>query len=149
MCSYCGCENIEVIGRFMAEHVDLINASADLGLACESGDSTTIQVAARTLAELLHPHGGAEEVGLFTVLAEDPEFSEHVRELCGEHVDLDARLSAIITGEHTTYADFDRALRRHIDREENGVFPAAAIAFAGPEWQRVADLTPPPVRLPG
>ena len=76
MCSYCGCENIEVVGRFMAEHVE-----------------------------------------------------------------LDRWLDAIAAGDHGSFPAFDRALRVHVDREENGLFPAAAIALAGAEWQRVADLT--------
>ena len=30
VCSYCGCESIEVVGRFMAEHVEIVNASGTL-----------------------------------------------------------------------------------------------------------------------
>ena len=26
MCSYCGCDSITVIGRFMNEHVEIVNA---------------------------------------------------------------------------------------------------------------------------
>ena len=33
MCSYCGCDSIEVIGRFMAEHVEIINATGELRAA--------------------------------------------------------------------------------------------------------------------
>ncbi|MEO5609168.1 MAG: hemerythrin domain-containing protein [Ornithinibacter sp.] len=142
MCSYCGCENIEVVGRFMAEHVEIINASDLLRRACEAGDAALVAGTATHLSRLMRPHTTAEEVGIFTVLAEDEEFTAHVRSLCEEHIDLDERLEAIATGDHGSFAAFDRALRVHIDREENGLFPAAAIAFAGVEWQRVADLTP-------
>ncbi len=141
MCSYCGCENIEVVGRFMAEHVEIINASGVLRRVCETGDAAQVASAAAHLAGLLHPHTAAEEVGVFAVLAEDEEFTSHVRSLCEEHVELDRQLDAIAAGHHGSFPAFDHALRVHVDREENGLFPAAAIALAGAEWQRVADLT--------
>lgn len=34
------------------------------------------------------------------------------------------------------------ALRNHIHREENGLFPAAAIALSGADWAEVEDITP-------
>ena len=142
MCSYCGCESIEVVGRFMAEHVEIVNASGTLGRACAGDDPARVAYAADALAQLLHPHTTAEERGLFALLAEDPEFTDHVASLCAEHADLDAGLARIRAGEHASYPSFDRSLRLHIDREENGLFPAAAVAFAGPEWEQVAALTP-------
>ena len=51
-------------------------------------------------------------------------------------------LDEIGSGRTAAMEAFERALRCHIDREENGLFPAAAIAFSGPEWDRVAALTP-------
>ena len=93
---------------------------------------------------------GIEETGLFTVLAEDLEFTDHVHGLCGEHLTLGRLLDRIEAGSHDLFPDFEQLLRAHIDREENGLFPAAAIAFAGPEWERVAGLTPEPaVVVPG
>ena len=146
MCSYCGCESIEVIGRFMAEHVEIINASGVLRRACERRDGAAVVAAADDLGLLLDPHTGAEEVGLFAVLAEDEEFTEHVHRLCAEHIALDAALATIRAGDHGSDPAFDLALRHHIDREENGLFPAAAIAFAGMEWERVHALTPAAAR---
>ncbi len=143
MCSYCGCESVTVVGRFMAEHVDIINAGGDLRRACSGADADETSRAVERLRTLLRPHTSAEEAGMFTVLAEDPEFTEHVRSLCAEHVTLDAMLDEIGEGRTATMPAFERALRVHIDREENGLFPAAAIAFAGPEWDRVVALTPP------
>lgn len=32
-------------------------------------------------------------------------------------------------------------LRRHIDKEDNGLFPAAAIALDWEEWEQVDELT--------
>lgn len=147
MCSYCGCENIAVIGRFMREHAELINASHDLRDACDSGDQDAIATRAAKVAGLFAPHSAAEETGIFAVLAEDPEFTDYVHRLCAEHVELDTRLAAIVaasdvTARATAWASFEDLLRHHIDREDNSLFPAAAIAFAGPEWDRVHALTP-------
>lgn len=142
MCSYCGCESIEVVGRFMAEHVAIVNASGTLHRACTEGDAARVVAAADALAALLHPHTTAEEAGLFALLAQDEEFTDHVRSLCAEHTDLDAALTRIRQGDHDSSPSFNRALRLHIDREENGLFPAAAVAFAGPEWETVSAMTP-------
>jgi len=144
VCGYCGCESVEVIGRFMREHVDIINATGDLRRSAEADDRARVRAAATTLRGLLDPHTVAEETGLFAVLAEDLEFTDHVHGLCGEHLTLGQLLDRIEHGSHDLFPDFEQLLRAHIDREENGLFPAAAIAFAGPEWERVAGLTPEP-----
>ncbi|QIM21795.1 hemerythrin domain-containing protein [Phycicoccus sp. HDW14] len=144
MCSYCGCEAITVVGRFMAEHVEIINACGDLRRAALGADAGAVERTAAVLAGLLDPHTRAEEAGLFALLARDDEFAGHVGSLCAEHVTLDERLSRIRAGHLDEVPAFERALRDHVDREENGLFPAAAIAFAGPEWDLVASMTPPP-----
>jgi len=144
MCGYCGCESIDVVGRFMREHVEIINATGDLRRACATGDVERVRTAVAILGRLLDPHTGAEEQGLFAVLAEDAEFTDHVRGLCAEHVEIGELLGRVGRGEHALVPVLERVLRDHIDREENGLFPAAAIAFAGPEWERVTALTPGP-----
>ena len=144
MCGYCGCDSIDVVGRFMREHVDIINATGVLRRAVEPGDHALVQESVAALRGLLDPHTEAEESGLFAVLAEDAEFAEHVRELCGEHVTLTGLLDRVQAGSYDLVPALERFLRLHIDREENGLFPAAAIAFAGPEWDRVTALTPEP-----
>jgi PleD family two-component response regulator len=67
MCSYCGCESIDLIGRFMAEHVAIVNALTDLRSACHAGDAEAVQTAVTQMERLLHPHTAAEEVGLCPV----------------------------------------------------------------------------------
>ena len=37
MCSYCGCDSITVIGRFMNEHVEIVNACGQLRRAVADG----------------------------------------------------------------------------------------------------------------
>ena len=142
MCGYCGCESIDVVGRFMREHVDVINATGVLRRAAETSDEALVGEAVAVLHDLLDPHTEAEEAGLFAVLAEDAEFTEHVRGLCAEHGSLTGLLNEVAAGAHELVPTLERVLRAHIDREENGLFPAAAIAFAGLEWERVAALTP-------
>ncbi len=141
MCSYCGCESITVVGRFMAEHVAIINAAAEL----RNRDTEHRARAATALADLLNPHTSAEELGLFTVLRRQDDFAEPVRRLCAEHVDLDASLIALAGGgaDARQVEQFVGALRAHMDREENGLFPAAAIALSGADWDEVGGLTPP------
>ena len=143
MCTYCGCESIEVIGRFMAEHTDIVNAAGVLRRAVASGDRGAVERAADGVAALLHPHTRAEEVGLFTVMRRQEEFTEHIDSLCAEHVTLDAQLGRIAAGEHDLYGAFEHDLRHHIDREDNGLFPASAIALEGPDWAEVDETTPP------
>lgn len=126
MCSYCGCQSLTVIGRLTAEHVAIIDAAGALHRAASAPD---LNSAGRALALLLDPHTRSEESGLFAELALLEGFADHVSSLCAEHVDLDADLAAIIGGRHDLVERFLARLRRHIDREENGLFPAAAIAL--------------------
>lgn len=142
MCSYCGCENIALIGRFMAEHVEIVNALTALRAACHDADAAAVGAAVDAMEALLHPHTGAEEVGLFAQLRLQDEFADTIDSLCAEHVTLDAQLMAIRGGEHTAYEQFEHDLRRHIDHEDNGLFPAAAIAMSGPDWEEALARTP-------
>ena len=87
MCSYCGCESIATIGGFMAEHIELVNATTALRLASADHDAAAAAPAADLLAHLLASHA---------------------------------------------------------EREENGLFPASAIALSGSEWDEVERTTPPP-----
>ncbi len=145
MCTYCGCESIEVVGRFMREHTAIVVAAGVLRRACGAGDRTAVGTAADALAALLVPHTHAEEVGLFTVLRRQEEFADHLDDLCAEHTTLEEGLAAVRAGDHDAYPAFEQLLRHHIDREDNGLFPAAAIALEGPDWEEVHDVTPRPV----
>ena len=140
MCSYCGCADIEVVGRFMAEHEHIINHLGALRDGLEDPDRR--RAAAGTLAAHLLPHVEAEEVGLFAVMARDELFTGHIATLCGEHHELDDLLARVADGEVGLFPRFEDALREHINREDNGLFPAAAIHLGGPEWDEVEQLTP-------
>lgn len=142
MCSYCGCDSIEVIGRFMAEHVEIINANGELRDAVHSGDPDALEAARSAVAGLLWPHTVAEETGLFKVMARDETYSSHIASLCAEHESLGVHLAAITPGDGAAMELFENELRDHIDKEDNGLFPAAAIALGGPEWIEVHEITP-------
>ncbi|GEL18055.1 hemerythrin domain-containing protein [Pseudonocardia asaccharolytica] len=128
MCEYCGCRAITIIGRFSAEHDEIVNTAGELARAAQRGDHAAARECAHDLGHLLHPHTEGEERGLFAELRRDPMFTEHISTLCDEHDDLDARLDRIAKGELSGAGAFIDLLRRHIDREENGLFPAAAVA---------------------
>lgn len=144
MCSYCGCEAITIIGRFMAEHTEIRNALTRLRAGCTARDAEEVVGAATIMRELLHPHTVSEEVGLFAVMREDDLFTDHIESLCAEHASLDDLLERIAAGAHDRYPEFEHTLQHHIDREDNGLFPAAHIAMSGPDWERIDELTPPP-----
>ena len=78
MCSYCGCDSIEVIGRFMNEHVEIINATGDLRRALGAQDATGVGAACAHLFGLLFGHTSTEEVGLFTVMKREAELAPHI-----------------------------------------------------------------------
>lgn len=129
----------------MREHTDIINALTRLRSACAENDATETAAAAAAMMRVLHPHTHAEEVGLFTVMRGDELFTDHIDSLCAEHISLDAQLDRIAAGEFDVYADFEHNLHHHIEREDNGLFPAAHIAMSGEDWDRAEALTPPPV----
>ncbi len=142
MCSYCGCDSIEVIGRFMAEHVDIINATGDLRRAVVAGDPDDVEARRGQVAALLWPHTVAEEGGLFRVMAREDEFASHIAVLCAEHKTLDAHLTEVVPGDLAAMSRFEDELREHIHKEDNGLFPAAAIALSGDDWVEVHATTP-------
>lgn len=142
MCTYCGCRSIEVIGRYSDEHEAIVNLLGDVRRSLVPADDSGHRAlaASNALATALGEHTASEERSLFAELRLDPDFTEHVDSLCAEHRSLDEALEIIHAGgaaAHAAYPAFELALRAHIDREENGLFPAAAIALDGPSWERI------------
>lgn len=140
MCSYCGCQAIEVIGRYTREHENIITVLVELRDAVEAGDDKAVAQAAAVVADALDPHTQSEERSLFAELRKDEEFTDHVDKLCAEHTTLDAQLARIAGGDTSGYHDFEVGLRNHMDREENGLFPAAAVTLSGDAWERIHEL---------
>lgn len=140
MCSYCGCSELSLIGRYMAEHEEIINRCGDLRRAVDAGDADAVDTARTHLADLLTPHTVSEERSLFAVLREDEMFTHEVDSLCGEHDALDELLAAVTAGDPASATAFEDRLRIHIDREDNSLFPASAVSLTGPDWDRITDL---------
>lgn len=133
MCSYCGCrESLGIIARFSAEHDEIVNALGDLRRAVSTG--TEIASRADSLRNLLDPHTECEERSLFAELRKDPEFTDVVDGLCAEHVALGLALDDVVAGTHGAFDVLEPMLMRHIDKEENGLFPAAIMV--GIDWDR-------------
>ena len=61
--------------------------------------------------------------------------------LCAEHTALDVLAQRVRAGEHERIDDFITMLRHHMDKEDNGLFPAAAIELDGLHGGALA-LTP-------
>lgn len=131
-----------MIGRLSTEHVAIINATGALRRAVHDRDATATSTAVDELAALLDPHTTGEEQGLFTELRLDPEFAAHMDALCAEHREIDARLARVASGDHAEVDALENLLRRHIDKEENGIFPAAAVALDGAAWDRIQQRAP-------
>ena len=142
MCSYCGCRAITVIGQLTSEHEAIINATGLLSRAAAAGDAAAAQTAAGVVSALLEPHTVREEVGLFAELRGDPEFTSAIDSLCAEHRELDSLLTLVSGRDLRAAAALETLMRHHIDREENGIFPAAAVALDGTAWDRIQVRAP-------
>jgi hypothetical protein len=116
MCSYCGCRSIAVIAWFSTEHDEIVNAAGVLRRAIDSGDLRSVPGAAAALTGLLDRHTRDEERTLFAEMAEDPEFSEHIAHLSGEHREIEAQLDLLGTGDVTAVHRLNDLLRDHIEK---------------------------------
>lgn len=126
-----------MIRRLTDEHTAIVNAMGELRRAATACDMLTSTAAGQTLEALLHPHTAAEEKGLFAELRLDSEFTAHIDALCAEHRTIDHLAARVSRGELSAAGELETLLRRHIEKEENGVFPAAAVALDGAAWDRV------------
>jgi hemerythrin-like domain-containing protein len=134
MCSYCGCRNIPLIRLLTRQHEDITNHTTALRAAVRLNDLPAAAGAAQVLAELLHPHTHLEERGLFAEMRKDDMFTEHIDSLCAEHEVLDSELAAVAAGDLSRVEPLLTLLANHIDREENGLFPAALTFLDNEQW---------------
>lgn len=141
MCEYCGCRDIALIGRLSEEHYEAVNALGDLRRAIESADADAVARAVVRMGEELFGHNATEEAGLFAELVKDEYFAPTVNQLIDEHRLLRDQVGRIASGAWDVIHAFEITLRHHIDKEENGLFPATAVAVDGPTWERIDALT--------
>jgi hemerythrin-like domain-containing protein len=139
MCSYCGCRALTEIADLTAQHEAIVNATGPLRKAALAQDQEATNRHVAALVALLNPHTTQEEVGVFAELSKRAEFTEHVKALCAEHEQLHARFARVADGEVGLIDEAISALREHIEKEENGLFPAAAVELEGTLWQELAD----------
>jgi hemerythrin-like domain-containing protein len=137
MCSYCGCRNIPMIAKLNAEHDAIVNSTYALQVALREQDVESAKTAGKILGELLHPHTQREQVGLFAEMKKDELFTEHIASLCAEHDELDGELCLIAAGDLTRITAMITLLNNHIDREENGLFPAALAYLDDSQWDTI------------
>ncbi len=141
MCDYCGCRDFPVISRLSREHFEIKEAAGAVGRAMTAG-TPDVPVLLDRLVDLVDRHTSFEERSLFTELRRNTDFHDAVEALCAEHVDLHTRLHRLHGGPEAR-ASLDAAvdrLLRHIDKEENGIFPAAAVLLDMPAWDRVTAM---------
>lgn len=141
MCEYCGCRDIPLIGRLSEEHYEAVDALGVLRRAITAGDAGQVADAVALLSGHLFPHNDSEEAGLFRELARDEYFEPTISELIDQHRLFRGLVERISAGEWDAYAALEEALRHHIDREENGLFPATAVAVDGTTWEEIDRLT--------
>lgn len=126
-----------MIAKLNAEHDAIVNSTYALQAAFRDQDAESAGVAGKILEGLLHPHTHREQVGLFAEMEKDELFTEHVASLCAEHDQLDAQLDAIAAGDLTLIPSMITLLNNHIDREENGLFPAALAFLDDDQWDLI------------
>jgi len=137
MCSYCGCREIPMIAKLNAEHDAIVNSTYALQVALREQNVESAKTAGKILGELLHPHTHREQVGLFAEMKKDELFTEHIASLCAEHDELDGELCLIAAGDLTRITAMITLLNNHIDREENGLFPAALAYLDDSQWDTI------------
>lgn len=138
MCEYCGCQALTAVAELTAEHDLVVELGRQARAAIRDGDLDRAAERSRDMAAVLSPHTAVEEEALFPALAD--AFPEHVGHLLGEH-----RLVESILGEAADATPTDPGwparldgaldlLRRHILKEQDGVFPAALAHLDPGQW---------------
>ena len=126
-----------MIAKLNAEHDAIVNSTYALQVALREQDVESAKTAGKILGELLHPHTQREQVGLFAEMKKDGLFTEHIASLCAEHDELDGELCLIAAGDLTRITAMITLLNNHIDREENGLFPAALAYLDESQWDTI------------
>lgn len=141
MCSYCGCREVAPLAELMDEHSALLDLAGDLRRDLQHGDRANATVRLAELGDKLLRHVSREERGVFAALKEQGDYSEVVLGLEAEHLAFDVQLDELDPESPTfvtavTSMMDDLAL--HIDKEDNGVFPATVVTLGARGWATVA-----------
>jgi len=144
MCNYCGCRAIEPIAQLTTEHEVILKLVHEIRAALARGARGTAAERLSRLQEVLEIHDAVEELAVYPAMARHPEFADRVGTLFDEHDDLDQVIrGALAAGPGRsgapTWTDVSSALEtlvEHIDHEEHGLFPAAAVCLDPADWDR-------------
>lgn len=141
MCEYCGCQSLTPIDELTREHDMAVELIGDARAAHRRGDVDAMADLARRITATLGPHTRVEEDGLFPALSGD--FPEQMAALTAEHRVVEAVLNEADQG---TPADPTwparligvlALLRRHMLKEQDGVFPAALASLSVTDWETI------------
>ena len=156
MCNYCGCRDLVPIAELTEEHAQILSLSADIRRAAGRGEHVVAAGLLGSLTDVLELHDAVEELALYPAMARDPELAEKIGTLFDEHDELDRVVRSALaaaTGAGPSTADWAgllaalEMLAEHIDHEEHGVFPAAAVSLDPADWEHAArvraQLMPP------
>jgi len=149
MCSYCGCRAIGPIRDLTLEHVEIRNLMGEVRRAVERDDLDAAVEHLTALLPVLTAHDAVEELSIYRSMERVPEQSEKVGTLFDEHDDLvgileramrHIRRSGPESVDWPEVLDGFSMLWEHIDHEENGLFPAAAIALENEDWELAGEI---------
>lgn len=143
MCNYCGCRAIATVAELTAEHEQLQRTADQLGRACDRGDLDRAADELRTLVDVLGAHDQVEELALYPALLREAELADKVGSMFDEHDEIDEVLHRALAVAAVEPAEVEwpgvraalEKLVRHIDAEEHGLFPAAAVALDAAAWE--------------
>ncbi len=145
MCEYCGCQSLPAIAELTREHDRVVDLVGDVRTAHHAGDLDLVIELSRRIAAILAPHTAVEEQGLFPPMAAG--FPDQIAVLQTEHRQIEAVLAGAFDGAARTdptwpqrLLDVLALLRRHILKEQDGVFPAALSTLSNEQWQRLDEL---------
>ena len=141
MCEHCGCQGIPAIEVLTREHDEALDHIRTASQAMGAADDPAIQRACSRLAALLRPHTQVEEQALFPALR--AEFPQQIAVLVGEHRRFERTLAeaadpaARSTGWQELLTTALEDLRHHIQKEQDGVFPAALSILTPSQWDQL------------
>ena len=132
-----------LIRDYIAEHEQIVDAGDDALRALDRGDIQRARQSLSQMHEILTSHWAGEEAGVFAVMTQaDASYAEYVDVLVGEHRSLAAFLAVfdVALPAHRERLRFEvEALTEHIEREEDGLFPASLTTLSGNQWDRAID----------
>ena len=136
MCSYCGCRNIPMIAKLNAEHDAIVNSTYALQIAFRDQDVDSShnrrQESSANCCTRTPTASRSASSPKWRRTNCSPSTSPH----CAPNTtELDADLAAIDAGDLTRIPTMITLLNNHIDREENGLFPAALAYLDDDQWE--------------